>query len=94
MPPIKTVPMPFNGLMKFQKVEVINNMVGHVMEHQPLTWSDEFKRVNIAMNDNGDKPATFPSEIAPLVKSALETFNRAPDGFELIDFMPSLAEAA
>tara|TARA_B100001063_G_scaffold244727_1_gene278324 strand:+ start:5619 stop:5903 length:285 start_codon:yes stop_codon:yes gene_type:complete len=91
---IKSVKMPFKSLMKFQKTEVVNEMVSYIMSHQPLTWSDKFKRVNIAMNDHGDKPATFPSEIAPLVKNALETFNRAPDGFELIDFMPSLSEAA
>lgn len=84
----------FNDLMRFQKSEVINDLVGRVMSHQPLTWRHECQVTTIAMNDNGDIPATLPCEITPKVKRALETFNRAPEGFTLIDLMPSMDDAA
>lgn len=91
---IKSVKTPFNDLMKFQKVEVANELIGLVMSGEPLVWSEGPECHIVCMNDDGDNPTTLSCEISEHINSALATFNRAPDGYELIDFMPSLSEAA
>ena len=81
----------FNDLLKFQKLEVIHSLLGMVMLGERISWQNEKRSKCIYLRDDNQFTATMPGEIKPAIIQALESFNRAPNGFTLRQLMPSLA---
>ena len=48
----------------------------------------------VCLDEQSDVPVTLPSEVGSALNKALETFNRAPDNYELADFLPYEKELA
>lgn len=89
----------FNDLMKFQKSQIVYEMTEKVMEGKLFTWSAQTgeakpQTVTVCLDEQSDVPVTLPSEVSSALNKALETFNRAPDGYELADFLPYEKELA
>ena len=89
----------FNDLMKFQKSQIVYEMTEKVMEGKLFTWlaqTGEAKpqTVTVCLDEQSDVPVTLPSEVGSALNKALETFNRAPDNYELADFLPYEKELA
>ncbi len=83
----------FNDLMSFQKSQIVSKIVTKVMYGKSFTWSPSAgetkpQAVTVRLDEHSDIPVTLPSEVKSVVNKALTTFNRAPDGFELSDFLP------
>ena len=63
------------------------------MYGKSFTWSASTREtkaqaVTVRLDEHSDIPVTLPSEVKSVVNKALTTFNRAPDGYELADFLP------
>ena len=89
----------FNDLMGFQKSQIVSKIVSKVMYGKSFTWTANVgtaseQSVTVCLDDNSDIPMTLPSEVKDAVNGALTTFNRAPDGYQLIDFIPYEKELA
>lgn len=89
----------FNDLMRFQKSQIVSKIIAKVMYGKSFTWStgpdvSPAQSVTICLDDNSDVAMTLPSEIKEAVNGALSTFNRAPDGYQLVDFLPYEKELA
>ena len=89
----------FNDLMGFQKSQIIYEMTEQVMEGKLFTWSASLGEANtqavtVCLDEQSDIPCTLPSEVKSAVNNALTSFNRAPDGCELADFLPYEKERA
>lgn len=83
----------FNDLMKFQKSQIVYEMTEKVMEGKLFTWSAQTgeakpQTVTVCLDEQSDVPVTLPSEVTSALNNALNTFNRAPDNYELADFLP------
>jgi hypothetical protein len=81
----------FKDLMGFQKSQIVYEMTVKVMEGKLFTWSSVTtpnQSVTVCLDEQSDVPVTLPSEVSSALNKALETFNRAPDGYELADFLP------
>ena len=83
----------FNDLMGFQKSQIVYEMTEQVMEGKLFTWSASLGEANtqtvtVCLDEQSDIPCTLPSEVKSAVNNALTSFNRAPDGCELADFLP------
>lgn len=86
----------FNDLMGFQKSQIVYEMTEQVMEGKLFTWStgDNSQSVKVCLDEQSDIPVTLPSEVTSALNNALTTFNRAPDGYELANFLPYEKELA
>ena len=89
----------FNDLMKFQKSQIVYEMTEKVMEGKLFTWSAQtgevkHQTVTVCLDEQSDVPVTLPSEVSSALNKALETFNRAPDNYELAEFLPYEKELA
>lgn len=87
----------FNDLMSFQKSQIVYEMTVKVMEGKLFTWSSVTtpnQSVKVCLDEQSDVPVTLPSEVSSALNKALETFNRAPDNYELADFLPYEKELA
>ncbi len=89
----------FNDLMSFQKSQIVSKIVTKVMYGKSFTWSASTgetkpQAVTVRLDEHSDIPVTLPSEVKGVVNKALTNFNRAPDGYELADFLPYEKELA
>lgn len=89
----------FKDLMGFQKSQIVSKIVTKVMYGKSFTWSASLGEANtqavtVCIDEQSDVPCTLPSEVKSAVNNALTTFNRAPDGYELLDFLPYEKELA
>jgi len=89
----------FNDLMGFQKSQIVYEMTEQVMEGKSFNWSASLGESNtlavtVCLDEQSDIPCTLPSEVKSAVNNALTIFNRAPDGYELADFLPYEKELA
>ena len=89
----------FNDLMRFQKSQIVDQMTKKVMDGKLFTWSAvcndaNTQSVTVCLDEHSDVPVTLPGEVRRALSSALEAFNRAPDGYELADFLPYEKELA
>ena len=81
----------FKDLMSFQKSQIVYEMTVKVMEGKSFTWSSVTtpnQSVTVCLDEQSDVPVTLPSEVTSALNNALTTFNRAPDNYELADFLP------
>ncbi|HBU52165.1 hypothetical protein [Alteromonas australica] len=81
----------FNDLLMFQKIEVVNSLLTLVMSGHTISWQNTQRAKVIYLRDDNQLTSTLPGEIKPAIIQALESFNRAPNGFTLRQLMPSLA---
>ena len=86
----------FKDLMSFQKSQIVYEMTEQVIEGKLFTWStgDNSQSVKVCLDEQSDIPVTLPSEVTSALNNALTTFNRAPDGYELANFLPYEKELA
>lgn len=95
---IKIMSSTFNDLMSFQKSQIASKIVTKVMYGKSFTWSvtgdTSEQSATVSLDEQSDIPVTLPSEVKSAVNNALTTFNRAPDGYELLDFLPYEKELA
>ncbi len=78
-------------LFKFQKDLIVARLAENVMRGKAYTWSivsgNTIQPVTVCLDEQSDIPVTFPEEVERALRSALETFNRAPNGYHIGDFL-------
>jgi uncharacterized FAD-dependent dehydrogenase len=78
-------------LFKFQKDLIVSRLTESVMRGKAYTWSvvsgNTIQPVTVYLDEQSDVPVTLPKEVERALRSALETFNRAPNGYHINDFL-------
>ena len=78
-------------LFEFQKNLIVARLTKNVMDGKTYTWSvvsgNTIQPVTVCLDEQSDIPVTLPKEVERALRSALETFNRAPNGYHINDFL-------
>lgn len=85
-------------LFKFQKDLIVARLTKNVMDGKTYTWSvvsgNTIQPVTVCLDEQSDVPVTLPKEVERALHSALETFNRAPNGYHIDDFLYNVESKA